>query len=93
MSEPARVASTLLKRRSTGRFVLALVVSFVVYGLSFTKALALGHAVLGGPGMVAAVVVLGFVLALLYSAVYDGPRAVARLFPRGGRRHRRPQAS
>jgi hypothetical protein len=73
-----------VRRTGTGRFVLALVVSFAVYGRCLGAALKLGDPALGGPGVVAAVVVLGFGLALLFTAIYDGPGAIARLLTRTG---------
>lgn len=62
------------------RFVLALLVSFALYDASFSSAMAAGDATLGGWGMAVAVLVLGFGLALLFTAVYDGPVATVRLF-------------
>jgi hypothetical protein len=57
---------------------------FAVYEGSFGPALRLGYAALGGLGLVAALVVLGFGLALLFTAIYDGPRALGRLLTRAG---------
>ena len=71
-----------VRRRGTGRFVLAIVVSFAVYDRGFAPALKLGHDTLGGVGLLAAVIVLGFGLALLFTAIYDGPVAVGRLLTR-----------
>jgi hypothetical protein len=71
-----------VRRRGTARFAVAFVVSFAVYGGGFAPALTLGHAVLGGVGLAAAIVVLGFGLALLFTAIYDGPVALGRLLTR-----------
>jgi hypothetical protein len=77
-----------MRRRGTARFVLALFISFVAYEVSFSKAMAAGYAVLGGWGLVAAIVVLGFGLAVLFTAVYNGPVALARLLKRQARSYR-----
>ena len=79
--------------------MIALVVSFVIYDLSFSKSLEVGHAILGGWGLVAAVVLLGFGIALVFTAIYDGPVALGRLLRRhddtvrlnGSPAHRRPR--
>lgn len=68
--------------------MLALLVSFVAYELSFSKAMAAGGAALGGWGLVAAIVVLGFGLALVFTAIYDGPVALGRLLRREARASR-----
>lgn len=44
-----------------------------------------GHAALGGWGLVAAIVVLGFGLAVVFTAIYDGPVALGRLRKRENR--------
>ena len=71
-----------MRRRGTARFVISLVVSYVIYDLSFSKSIEVGHAALGGWGLVAAVVLLGFGIALVFTAIYDGPVALARLVTR-----------
>ena len=71
-----------VRRRGTARFVLALVVSFAVYELTFSRAMEVGHATFGGWGLAAAVLILGFGIALLFTAIYDGPRALGRLLKR-----------
>lgn len=68
-----------MRRRGTARFVFALIVSYVIYELSFSKSIAVGHAVLGGWGLLAAVALLGFGMALVFTAVYDGPVALGRV--------------
>ena len=72
----------------TARFVVAVDAMLAVYGRTFAPALRRGYAALGGLGLVAAVVLLGFGLALLFTAVYDGPVAAGRLLTRDGRRRR-----
>ena len=62
--------------------MLALMASYVVYELSFSRSLELGHAAFGGWGLVAAVVLLGFGMALVFTAIYDGPIALGRLIRR-----------
>lgn len=66
----------------TARFVIAFVVCYVIYDLTFSRSLEVGHAVLGGWGLVLAVGVLGFGIALVFTAIYDGPVALGRLFKR-----------
>ena len=73
-----------MRRRGTARFVCALIASYVIYELSFSRSLKAGHAALGGWGLVAAVVLLGFGLALVFAAIYDGPVALGRLLKRHG---------
>lgn len=62
--------------------MLALLVSFVAYELSFVRAMAVGHAALGGWGMAAAIVVLGFGIAVVFTVIFDGPVALGRLLRR-----------
>jgi hypothetical protein len=64
--------------------VLAVMAMFAVYERSFAPTLRLGYAALGGLGLVAALVVLGSGLALLFTAIYDGTGALGRLLPRAG---------
>ena len=68
--------------------MLALLVSFVAYDLSFLKAMGVGHAAFGGWGLVAAIVVLGFGLAVVFTTVFDGPVALGRLLNRENRSYR-----
>jgi hypothetical protein len=71
-----------VRRRGTARFVFALIVSYVLFDVSFSRSLELGHAALGGWGLVAAVVSLGFGMALVFTAIYDGPVVLGRLLRR-----------
>ena len=71
-----------MRRRGTARFVCALIVSYVIYETSFSRSLEAGHAALGGWGLVAAVVLLGFGMALVFTAIYDGPVALRPLLKR-----------
>jgi hypothetical protein len=64
--------------------VLAVMAMFAVYERSFAPTLRLGYAALGGLGLGAALVLLGFGLALLFTAIYDGPGALGRLLNRVG---------
>ena len=59
--------------------MLALAVCFALYDVSFSSTMEAGDAALGGWGMAAAVLVLGVSLALVFTAVYDGPGATVRL--------------
>jgi hypothetical protein len=81
-----------VRRRGTARFGLAVVAMFAVYEGTLAPTLRLGYAALGGWGLVAAVVVLGFGLALLFTAIYDGPVAVGRLLIRDGGKKRSPSS-
>jgi hypothetical protein len=74
-----------VRRRGTARFVLAIVASFVIYDLGFSRVMEVGYAALGGWGLVTAVCVLGFGMALLFTAIYDGPVALGRMFTGHGR--------
>ena len=56
--------------------------SYVVYELSFSRSVELGHAAFGGWGLVAAVVLLGLALAFVFTAVNHGPIALGRLLRR-----------
>lgn len=67
-----------MKRRGTGRFTLAFTVVVLLGQLGFSTLMALG-ARAGGAGMVAALVGAGFALALIFTAIYDGPRSLAGL--------------
>ena len=52
--------------------MLALLVSFVAYELSFVRAMTVGGAALGAWG-IAAAIALGFGIAVVFTAIYDGP--------------------
>jgi hypothetical protein len=71
-----------MRRRGTTRFVCALIVSYVIYEVSFLRSLEVGHDALGGLGLMAAVVLLGFGIALVFTAIYDGPVGLRRLLKR-----------
>ena len=62
-----------MRPRSTLRFGIALVVCFLAGDLALSPAIETAARV-GGWGVVPALVVLGFALALLFTVVYDGPR-------------------
>jgi hypothetical protein len=65
-----------VRRRTTGRFALALAVVIAAYQLGFVRLLNAGGSVAGGWGIVVALLVGGLVVAVLFTAVYDGPRAL-----------------
>jgi hypothetical protein len=65
-----------MRRRGTARFVCALIVPYVIYEMSFLRSLEIGHNAFGGWGLVAPVVLLGFGMALVFTAIYDGPGAL-----------------
>jgi hypothetical protein len=67
-----------VRPRSTLRFGIALVLCFMVGDLALWPAIETGVRVAGGWGVVPALVVLGFALALLFTVVYDGPRVQYR---------------
>ncbi len=60
--------------------MLAIVASIVVYEVGFSRVMEVGHAALGGWGLLTALCVLGFGIALLFTAIYDGPVALGRMF-------------
>jgi Na+/H+ antiporter NhaC len=67
-----------MRRRGTGRFALAVAVVAVLAQVGFSRVMALG--VYGGwAGVIVALVFAGFALALIFTAIYDGPRSVAGL--------------
>ena len=73
-----------MRPRSAGRFLVAVVLVGVAYGVGFPALLTWGgHA--GGWGVVLAFLGAGFAAGLLFTAVYDGPRALLGLI-RPGRR-------
>ena len=67
-----------MRRRGTGRFALAFAVVALVAQLGFSTVMAVG-ARGGGAGVVVALFGAGFALALLFSAIYDGPKSLAGL--------------
>ena len=67
-----------MRRRGTGRFALAFAVVALLAQLGFSTVMAVG-ARGGGAGVVVALFVAGFVVALLFTAIYDGPRSLAGL--------------
>ena len=67
-----------MRRRGTGRFTLAVAVVILLGQLGFSGLMSLG-ARGGGAGVVAALVAAGFALALIFTAIYDGPRSLASL--------------
>lgn len=68
-----------MRRRGTGRFALAFAVVAVLAQVGFSRLMALG--VRGGwAGVVVALVVAGFALAVIFTAIYDGPRSLAGLW-------------
>jgi hypothetical protein len=75
-----------MRRRGTGRFALAFAVVVLLGQLGFSTVMAVGTRG-GGAGVIAALVVAGFALALVFTAIYDGPRSLAGLVrgspPRG----------
>jgi hypothetical protein len=82
-----------VRRRGTARFVLALVVAFATYSLGFSRVMDLGDAALGSWGLVTAVLVLGFGIALLFTAIYDGPVALCRVLTGHARTERAPDTA
>jgi hypothetical protein len=67
-----------MRRRGTVRFTLAFAVVVLLGQVGFSRLMALG-ARGGGAGVVAALVAAGFALALIFTAIYDGPRSLAGL--------------
>ena len=68
-----------VKRRGTVRFVLALLASLAAYQYGFVRALNAGGRVLGGWGLIPALLAFAVVLTLIFTVAYDGPRATFRL--------------
>jgi hypothetical protein len=75
-----------MRRRGNGRFALAFAVVVLLAQVGFPTVMGVGSRG-GGAGVIAALFVAGFALALLFTAIYDGPRALAGL-----RRKRPPSA-
>lgn len=67
-----------MRRRGTGRFALAVAVVSVLAQLGFSRIMAAGTRG-GGAGVAAALTVAGFAVALLFTAIYDGPRSLPGL--------------
>ena len=67
-----------MRRGGTGRFALAFAVVAVLAQLGFSPIMAVG-AKGGGAGIVAVLFAAGFALALLFTAIYDGPKSLAGL--------------
>ena len=67
-----------MRRRGTGRFALAFAVVSLLAQVGFSTIMAVGTKA-GGAGLIVALVVAGFALALLFTAIYDGPRSLAGL--------------
>lgn len=63
--------------RRTARFALAIVVLLTLYQLSIPVFMAIGTQA-GGWAVVVALPVVGFGFAIIFTAIYDGPRALAR---------------
>jgi hypothetical protein len=74
--------ATATRRGRRGRFLLALLAAAAAYQYGFVRALSFGARAFGLWGMVAALVAFALVLTLLFTAVYDGPRALAALLRR-----------
>jgi hypothetical protein len=70
-----------MRRRGNGRVALAFAVVVLLAQVGFSTVMAVGSRG-GGAGVVAALIVAGFALALLFTAVYDGPRSLAGLLRR-----------
>jgi hypothetical protein len=67
-----------MSRRGNGRFALAFAVVVVLAQVGFSTVMDVGSRG-GGAGVIAALFVAGFALALLFTAIYDGPRSLAAL--------------
>ncbi|MDQ6836774.1 MAG: hypothetical protein M3137_00130 [Actinomycetota bacterium] len=78
-----------MRPRGTARFALAIVLLLTLYQLSVPVFMAIGTRA-GGWAVVAAVPVVGFGFAVIFTAVYDGPHALARLVVRSGGRAGHP---
>ena len=70
-----------MKSRSNGRFAVAFAVAVTLGQLALPRALRLGgHA--GAAGMVAALLLAGFAIAVVFTLIYDGPRSTSALLRR-----------
>lgn len=67
-----------MRRRGTGRFALAFAVVVLLTQAGFSTVMEVGSRT-GGAGVIAALFVAGFLLALLFTAIFDGPRSLAGL--------------
>jgi hypothetical protein len=65
-----------MRRRGTWRFAVAFAVVVLLAQVGFSTVMEVGSRG-GGAGVIAALFVAGFALALLFTAIYDGPRALA----------------
>ncbi len=70
-----------MRPRGSGRFALAILVLLLLSQLAVPVFMAVGTRA-GGWGAVAVLPVAGLSLALVFTAIYDGPGAVARLLVR-----------
>lgn len=70
-----------MRPRSTARFVLAVAVVVTMILLGTARVISAG-ARAGVAGVLVALVVGGFALALVFTLVYDGPRSVTDLLRR-----------
>ena len=68
-----------MRRRGTGRFALALVACLAAGDFVLSTAVEVGAGVAGGSGVVPMVLLVALGLALLFTMVYDGPRALGGL--------------
>jgi len=67
-----------MRRRGSGRFAVAVAVVALLLQAGFSRLMALG--VRGGwAGVIVALFVAGFAVAVIFTAIYDGPRSLARL--------------
>lgn len=65
-----------MRRGGTGRFTVAFAFVAILGQLGFARLMAIG-ARGGGAGIVAALCIAGFGLALVFTAIYDGTRSLA----------------
>ncbi len=79
-----------MRPRGTARFALAIVPLLALYQLSVPVFVAIGTRA-GGWAVVAALPVAGFGFAVIFTAIYDGPRALARLVVRSEGRAAHPE--
>ncbi len=78
-----------MRPRGSARFALAIVLLLALYQLSVPVFVAIGTRA-GGWAVVAALPVAGFGFALVFTAIYDGPRVLAGLAVRTQRRAAHP---
>jgi hypothetical protein len=70
-----------MRRRGTGRFGLATAVVACLGQVVLPHTIRVGSTY-GALGITGALVVAGFTLAVVFTAMYDGPRDIFRLLPR-----------